>query len=551
MIDTHSELRMPGSRLKHLCLALVFPTLWIAFAVQREDRYLDPGTGPFYAVLIVVRAVLFCALAAGCYTVLRQRRAIVASIAAQRTAVAYCAVLFVALAAYHLVWLLGLWPGLLMSDTLATVRRVQSLRIDNWFSYLHPLLWLGLYQIWPNIAVIGLFQIAITATMLVYLAMTLQRTGGAVVAAIAVALSLVSIPIIVNTAFFTRDTAFGVAHMALALYVFNMIVRQRGLGRPAMAANVTIFLTLAASFLALYRGEGIFAAIALPFLLAGFGVATTRRAAAMLAAIVLIYATLGIGVQKTVFRDQAREYTLVLLLNPLGFVMQHDYWSKDKAEDAAIIDQVVDVELVRNISNPYEVPVYWAGGARRGASDAAFDAFVTRAKGILADNLHYFAAGRMATFLASAGFSPSAVLYADYVRTTIDYPEAVWRTISRTPLSQTMRDWMLGVIETASHYNGLSLSGMVLHWNLLPGFVLVVVSACLFRLLPATAAAAMLIGSRVPFIVLMAPASQFKYFYSLYLFGLFGILLAVGEFCAYRVSAVARADGARHGIVEP
>src|ERR1019366_8627642 len=217
------------NRARSACLALIVPALWLVFAIYNENRYLDPDTGRFYLILVVLRATMFGAIYALCYGVLAHRDAVVAFLARNRRDSVRCAALFAFLAIYYLIWLLGLWPGLLMTDTLASIRRLESLHIDNWFSYLHPLLWLGLYQVWPNVAVIGLFQIVITAALLVYIAATLNRIGGITIAALAVGLSLVSVPIIVNSILYTRDTVFGVVHMALAIYLFNK-VRRRSIG---------------------------------------------------------------------------------------------------------------------------------------------------------------------------------------------------------------------------------------------------------------------------------------------------------------------------------
>ena len=57
------------------------------------------------------------------------------------------------------VWLAVYYPCSHTPDTLDAIRQISYMKINDWFSFLHPLTYLFLYQFYPDIITIGIAQI--------------------------------------------------------------------------------------------------------------------------------------------------------------------------------------------------------------------------------------------------------------------------------------------------------------------------------------------------------------------------------------------------------
>ncbi len=427
--------------------------------------------------------------------------------------------------AYLAIWLAGMWPGIIMTDTAEVVSNARQGIVDEWFSYAQPLLHIAAMDLVPHMAVVGILQLLGTACLMAYLTTTMRNAGASWWAVVAInGLAAVSAPLVVNTLLGSRDTLYGLLHVGLALYLARAVLSRRSLSAPALAG-----VALLTGFLSVYRGDGIVLLLVIPLtllLLRPSRRATLAGAGAFAAAAICFHVVLPAVLS---VQERPHYYELSLRLNPLGAVLQTDFFSRDKEADLRELGRVVDVQAVRELSTPVEIPVYWENKWRLDASDADFDAFNRTADRLIRDNLVAALAGRVRTFGAATGLAPGS--WTGTVMGSVEERDDWLKDkagLEGAPLSEGLYDLEAKFIRASGEFRGVTLRGTALHWNLLPSLLLLIGVILAFRRLPFEALIAVIVLSRVPLIFAAAPAAQFKYYYAVHLGGIvvLGLLLA-------------------------
>ncbi|MBU5637830.1 hypothetical protein KOM00_13940 [Geomonas sp. Red69] len=436
---------------------------------------------------------------------------------------------FVICAAWFGFWLLGLWPGFYMTDSYGTLWSMYSLSFDNWFSALHPLLYLALYQIVPNAVVVPIFQLLLTSLVFAYALAGLRRLGLSRFLTILLLLALlVNVPVIALTLLVTRDTVFSVVLLFFALWIFFRIVERE----RAFSGRELCFCAALIVFLAIYRGDGIALLLAVPLLLGLNGRISTPRAGMLFLGALLMLQIVKPALIKALAipDDQKIAYSVSLMMNPLGYLLQNDYVTATPEQDRKVLGMLVDVDKVKEVSIPYEIPAFWSGYWKP-VPEAAFSRVRALYGRMIMDNKALFLANRLICFSASTGMRPYGFTYCDMARDTKHAPhfDAVYNEPLHRTLFPALYQRQAGFIASASTFTGLHPEGKFLHWNFLPELALALLALALFPWFPATASTALVVLSRVPLVFLAAPAGQFKYYYSLYLFGFFVIFLLIAE----------------------
>jgi len=435
---------------------------------------------------------------------------------------------FAGWAAYLGVWLLGLWPGILMSDSVDVMTNSRAGMVYEWFSYLHAFLAIALLDVVPHVGFIVVVQVLLTAALLAYATSLLrERTARRWPIVVMTIVAALSAPIVVNTLLFSRDTSFAVLHVFLALWVARAVVDRGRLSRAGLVGIAALV-----GFLSVYRGDGIVLALVVPLVLL-VGLRPSRKVAvrgatAFAAALVLFHVALPAVLAHKEENENA--YALTLRLNPLGAVLNSDFHSRDRAADLAALGRVVNVDAVRRKHTPAEIPAYWEGDWNGAATDADFAAFETTADRLFRDNPGTVLASRAATFASASGLSRDGFTGADVPDAVADRTSWIAdpRGMVATPPVLRLYTAQADLLQASSRYGGLEPWGRSLHWNLLPWLLLTVAVLLAFRRARFEAVVAVVILSRVPLVFLAAPAGQHKYYYSVHLAGVIvlGFLLA-------------------------
>ena len=435
-------------------------------------------------------------------------------------------VLFVGWTAYLGGWLLAMWPGIFMTDTTDIVNNTRQGIAYEWFSYLHSLIHLVVLDLIPEAAAVGVIQVLATAGLMAYASTTLLRVRRNWPAVIAMnVLAAASAPVVVNTLLESRDTLYSVAHVFLAIYVARAVMLDRRLSRGGLVG-----IAVLTSALSVYRGDGIALVVVVPLvLLLGLRPprdAVLRGAGVFVAALIAFHVVLPAALA---IQERPHQYELALRLNPLGAVLQTDFYSETKEADLAALSRVIDVEGVKQVSTPVEIPAYWGGKWNQAASDADFAAFEAVSDRLLRDNLGIVAGNRLRTFSAASGLSAGGFTGTAMAGADDRFDWIADRTgMAGEPPVQGLYDVGAKFIRASGEFRGITLRGSALHWNLLPSLLLLLGVLLAFRRVRFEAVIAVILLSRVPLILAAAPASQFKYYYAIHLGGIIvaGLLVA-------------------------
>jgi len=442
---------------------------------------------------------------------------------------------FAGWAAYLGLWLLGQWPGLVEPDTTDAVVNARQGVAYEWFSYLNSLLYLAVLDVVPHVAALGVLQVTAMAALLAYatsLVHARSRTRWPVVAFCA--LAALSSPLVTYTIHYSRDTVFAILHVLLALVVARAVVETGRLSRAGLLGIVALV-----GFLSAYRGDGPVLVVVVGLLLLSLRPgrrAVLAGAGAFAAALVLFHVALPATL--AIRAENPHQYGLTLRVNPLGAVLQSDFFSQDRDADLAGLSRVLDVDRTRALQVPVDIPAYWDGTAwRREATEADWQAFEAAGDRLLVDNLPTVVGNRVANFAASAGLGPGGWrgpeyiydLPADRVRKERPLDPGVLAALTATPPVQRLYTVQEDLLHSTSTYVGAGLSGAFLHWNLLPWLAVLIAALLRFRRWRFEAVVAVILLSRVPLVIAVAPIAQFKYYNSVHLGGLVVLALLLAR----------------------
>jgi len=474
------------------------------------------GAPGFSGNLDVARILLFLLLLGGAYWVP----------ALVRRSSTTARVVFAGWTAYLTAWIVALWPGILMTDSVDVVFNSRRGVVYEWFSSLYSLLNIAILDVVPHVAALGAVHILLTAGTFAYASSLLARRGAGTAPLVAVnLLAAISAPVVVTSLLYSRDTLFGLLHVLLALYVADAVAVRRSLSRGGLVAVAG--LTGALSVL---RGDGLALLIVVPLVLlllrpgrraalAGAG----AFAAAALAFHVVLPATV------TIDPKVPNAYELSLRTNQLGAVLNTDFYSETSEQDLATLGRVIDVEAFKALSTPVEIPAYWEGRWNRQATDADFAAFTRVADRLLRDNAGTVLDNRVRTFGATSGLAPGAFTGAP-AGAAAERHDWIAEPAGMTgsPPWPGLYERLASVLRESSAYRGVASYRSALQWNLVPWLVLLAAVLLAYRRLRFEALFALIVLSRVPLVFLAAPAAQFKYYYSVLLAGILlaGFLLA-------------------------
>jgi hypothetical protein len=436
-------------------------------------------------------------------------------------------------------WLTAMWPGIVMTDTQAQVDQARHGVVAEWFSYLHAALTIAVLDVYPHVATFGVLHVLGTAALFAWASTLLhRRSSGSLAGVVAMnLLAALSAPVVVNTLLYSRDTVFALLHVALGLKLAELASDRR---RPTTTELVGLVLLTA--WLSVYRGDGIALAIVVPLLLLLLLRPARRQAllggGAFALAVLVVAAVIPRAFWVT---QQDAAYQLSLRLNPLGAVLQSEFFSPSKEEDLAVLSKVIDVDATRRLSTPAEIPVYWGGYWDPQATEQERKEFNQVADRLLVDNASTVLSNRLQTFLIASGLGPgqftTVPLAEDERYSFITTPAG----LKADPPSAAVYDAAAELLTGTYAYRGSLSTSSALQWNFIPWLFLLGGVLVGSRRLRFEGVFAAVILCRLPLVFVAAPAAQFKYYYSVWLGGVVVAGWVVARFDPAR--AAARATG--------
>lgn len=449
------------------------------------------------------------------------------------------------------IFLAMVWPGLLMSDTYSAFLYGLSFPIDAWLGFMTPVFYQFVLQVIPKYWALAGLQVIMAAATMAYADWTIRKLGACNLVRLALHLPLaLSVAFVSTTLLLSRDVPFAFVNVALALVVFNYVRSREWLLMPYLIA-----IPLLSSCLLIIRTDGLAPASAAMTVI---GVVAFRNCkkqlligsfflAPLLSCSLLLPAVLGKS-------QNDWGYRISLALNPLGQLVQGNYYESQPGSLRSAIEPIVSYEHVVESSIPQEVPLYWDQSINNQATEQQKSAFLHAVVRLVRENPAKFIAAKITTAGYASGLGPRTLTFVE------DDLAGRWAGLTATnphyrpglPMSQARSLWspigptreqVMHWLYSTAQYHGLSLRGTFLWWNFVPELCLLLAVVLAYRWAPASSIAALVVLMRVPTTVLLAPASHFKYYFPVEIAGsllLIAALLEVhrnlprGLFCARR-----------------
>lgn len=421
----------------------------------------------------------------------------------------------------------AIWPGYLISDSVSALKYSLEFPFNTWLGFFTPFCNAAILQLVPHIAALTAFQLIVTAAVLAHACDTIVAVTGRRIWALPFALLVACSPALVyNFGLQSRDTLFAVLVLWLAVFVMRTAQRIAAGPRSLLLAGFVGGLTVA-----MRSSDGWFVLLPLcvliPWLVRSRRLSGLFAGAAAMTVIlfaVLLPAKLG-------QRGDAFAYRVANTVNPLGYVMQSRF-ATDRDQHLGEIARVVDIDKIRELQTPYEIPAWWSGGLiREGATPQQQAAYVGHVVAYLRENVSIFLAGRVQTFLAASGLSAGGFKIDDMYAANwpVQYipPSNYNVDLAAGRPFPALADAAKGWFDRSARFDPALTSGSAVFWNLLPWLAVLVLVICFGPRTPGLRLAALLVLARVPVLFMTVPAAQFKYYLPVVLAGSFILVLAL------------------------
>lgn len=528
---------------------MVLPTLLMLLSKYNERYYLQPdhlSLAPLYLIRIIVFITgLWVSISLINPIIKLKRHALVFS-PEQKSFFG----IFMVLLAWYGSWLIIYYPGSYTTDTLDAIRQISFMELNDWFSYLHPLTYLLLYQFYPHIIIIGVAQCLLFAfvfadiTNFIYNKLEI-KTKWKISGLIIFLIFLLSITSFTYYSFFyMRDIPYSLLHLYFAFYIYKCSLNAK---QKEFSLKQLIILLSLGLILSIYRGEGwviLFTGIFVLFIYGKLSRTLVIRAFSIAFAGFLFLEFI-LPKIINVYPSDKNHYKLTLIAYPLGFILnqgRHAVFSNYE-NDIAKLSKVVNIEKIKENTNCYNISEFQHGknNWHSNASPEEWAHFFTTTYQIFLKNPHFFLAARTANFTGQLiGFEGRTERTNDQGRNEFTYDECknnknnVWcqefcgekmfRILSAIP-SCKENNGVCGLFNLMK----LSKFEMDWHWNSTFAFIFSFIVLFLYKYFPISAMSSAVILSRVPLVFLTAPYGFFRYVFSLYLFGIFILLFVLLE----------------------
>jgi hypothetical protein len=434
------------------------------------------------------------------------------------------------------LWWVGEWPGHLYSDVRASLRMSLAYTVDPWLSYLWGIWAHAIHRASGSFPIIGLVNVLIFSalladffSLLLHLGLS-RRVGG-----LFIVLVMTSVPLGLLAICMSHDILNGLLRLGVALTLLRVLVRRQLTGGPGVTPLTLPLLAVIITAATLLRGDSMALLLYVPAVL------LLTRQVRVGAALALLLVTVGAnqafrrGIEPRLieWRDEMPyRYAVSLLISPLGFMLQNDYYTRTPQEDREAIHAALTYECMRDRFVMAEPECFWTSlrapitpekvaGMRR--------VFLTAVR----DNPGLYLANRVALFVSTLGMEPRGLWPFIHQREAVD-PVAFYGPHDPAMMAS------LGLVHTrapqavarVTHWlrdaSYPDRGGRFLYfpWNGLPALLLALWLLSSWRTLPVSAALAGAILAPAAAVFLAEPASHPSYVTDLWVFGYLALPLA-------------------------
>jgi hypothetical protein len=419
------------------------------------------------------------------------------------------------------------WPGYLLSDSVSALKYSLEFPLNVWLGFFTPFCDAAVLQLVPSVAALTGVQLLVAAAVLAHACDTIVAVTGRKGWALLFAALVVCSPALVgNLGLQARDTLFSLFVLWLAVFVVRIAQRIDGGPRTMLLGGFIAGLTVA-----LRSGDGLL--VLLPLAVIVPWLVRNRRLSALFGGAAVLTLALFVALLPAELgqHSDAFEYKVANSVNPLGYVMQNKF-ATDRDHNLDAIAKVVDIDKIRTLQTPYEIPAWWSGNLiNQSAAPELRDAYVGHVSAYLRENVGIYFAGRVQLFFAASGMSEGGFKIDDMFHAgwPVEWvPPANYHVdLAAGRQFQALADGVKGWIDRSARFDPALTSGSALFWNVAPWLAMLLLVICFGPRVPGLRLAALLVFARVPVVFMTAPAAQFKYYLPVALCGGFVLVLAL------------------------
>ena len=417
-----------------------------------------------------------------------------------------------------LFFLLLVWPGIFKGDEFYVLRGSLSLTFSPAQSGITSLFYIVCILFFPSMATITFFQLVFICMIFSYIMYHLMELYHSRFVWLLLVPALL-LPVIDGNLFTLRSTMVGWLFLALIFDLFFLFQKKKVSLRHLLGLSLICGLIIA------WRSEFFYLILLLPLSLLFWKLIRPKHAFILVFVLIISFSLW--NVPNKIASAGCNKYPISLVLNPLANLFtQDDLKGPCVYDDVMVINELVDVKLLRQSASVRNISQYWNIPDQIPAEQLS--RFMKSSLRIIAYNFDDFLRYRMQTFAYTNGFFPDRINHpggegVDSINKLIyygsDYKELF--AFSHPLLSQRAREKTISLLacrvykaETI-HTNAL----LPVFYNCVPPFILlfaVFIISC-FKKKKEFATLSLITGLQIILIFLTAPAMFFMYYFCFYL----------------------------------
>lgn len=422
------------------------------------------------------------------------------------------------------------YPGWIIEDAIYTYHMARSGFWSGWYSPVNPLIYTLLLQIIPSILFVTICNAALAAYVIAAFCSKAAKNLRSIKAPLLVAVITAVLPVTMAMILMPiRDSFFTSFLLLFVLLVYGSLRREN-------SAMRLVLMGALGGLVAVYRIDAAPSILVLVCVTALFSKGSPQRKAvalcsqiigcfAIFAAVNAIPHILG----DTWEKRAENEYKMTIISLPLTNLVKDGVYPAASDPRRQAIEKVFKYEDLRRLWHPTNILIFYGGGFNEKSSVAEREAAASAAVSLFLENPGSFLAGRFSLFLATTGLSNMNpfVYYsiADLEKRGVALPlQSSW--VKQT--GEAFEGFML----KTQNFDGMTLSGRFLFWNVLPAFLIFSVIILAWPYCPKAALISAPFLLREAVVFLSAPAAFFHYHFSTYIGAILIALLAYSEWKA-------------------
>ncbi len=424
------------------------------------------------------------------------------------------------------------YPGLYINDTFFDFKNALAGELSDWHSYLYSLLFNAAFSLTPNLSLLGWFQIFLFSTICAWLFSFPSPSRRTHCLIWPLFFCFVISP--VNGAFaifYNRDPLFSWLLIAFLFMLFRFLLNApQKIDLAKLVLMSSILFTLRVDFLPI--------ALLWPVAVISQKSFQLKKSVAFCLATLALHLFFSVAVPASINLNPISDrYRLTATLNSLSYIIRNG----DDAVESQIpphhrenIERIVSLEVLKADHDDYEIPVFHQRLFNQSFTHDEFRSYLNSWLFLIWQNPTLFMEGRWRLFIHMIGTTSQDVPWNDElslpVRSQNDIHKSMVRRLDlkKAPLA----DGLPPLLEHGSFSLAQGRYGWltkIILMTALPGLMILLLGPLFIWRTPIFAVVCLIFASRIGVVFLTAPAAQFKYIYSLYLFGFFGPILAWTE----------------------